>query len=208
MFRFSWKRPERSDPRLPSSSARSSKKKPDGTTPSRARIEPILLELAPLGMTTITRPLPPPANGWNRDTRNHTQSAATASASSAPTRARDGRQPGPLWAARGPSRRALPPGSHSTLARDGRRRARISRSRSRSSAVRPAAGPGRSPRDNGSDPRRSRGEPALQQVRRGARVLTRPGGAVGAPGDPRGKALVVHLHRYAGAEAQREPLGE
>ena len=63
MSRLSAKRPECSELRLPASSARTSKKKPDETTPSWARIEPILLELEPFGIDTITLPLPDPANG-------------------------------------------------------------------------------------------------------------------------------------------------
>src|SRR5258707_1156381 len=156
MSRLSSKRPECSELRLPASSARTLKKKPDDTTPSWARIEPTLLELAPFGITTITRPLPLPANGWNSDTRNHTSATA----------------------ADGPARR----------------RSRSWRSRSRSSAVRSCSDCDRLPRDKNWTLVRLRRQPALEQVRRRARVLAGRGGTVEPLGDARRKTLVVHVH--------------
>ena len=74
-----------------------SKKKPDHTTPSWARIEPTVLALESFGITTITRPCPAPANGWNSDSKNHTTKIAAARASSAATRARVSLNRPPPW---------------------------------------------------------------------------------------------------------------
>ncbi len=54
----------------------------------------------------------------------------------------------------------------------------------------------------------SRREPALEEVRRRARVLARRERALHSLRHARGEALVVHLHRHALAEVPGEALGE